>query len=155
MPEIDWQDRNRNNPREPVEWDNRVPVERQPIDRWNPRDDYDDDVWNNNDRWNELPQRHPRDPVYLPREPIFRPERDPREPDFLPPRDNRQPIYQPVGQDDVRGSGRRDSQRRDDDWDLRRDPRELDFFDSPRDELRDPNFRMPPRDDFPVRSPRL
>lgn len=92
---------------------------------------------------------------------MCRPERDPREPDFLPPRDNRQPIYQPVGRDDNRPSGpirndnRQPAQRRDDDWDLRRDPLELDFFDPPRDDMRDPNFRMPPREDFPVRSPRL
>lgn len=136
MPENDWQRRDR---------------DRESIDRWNPRDDYYDD-----DQWNELPQRHPRDPVYFPREPVYRPERDPREPDFLPPRDNRQPIYQPVGRDDDRRNQNRPSaNRRDDDWDLRRDPRESDFFDSPSDNSRDPNFRMPSREEFPVRSPRL
>lgn len=142
----------------PIEWDNRIPIERE---------------------------RDPSDVIFIPREPSYRPERDPRDPIYLPPgRDRREPIYRPSIRDDkerriddwdlrrdrdrVRLPPPRERERDRDfirrsedrwidddfDFDLKFDPREIDFFPSPRDELRDPNFRMPSFDDIPVRNPR-
>jgi hypothetical protein len=141
------------------EWDNRIPQERDP--------------------WDRLEPRNPRDPIYIPREPIYRPEVNPRDPHYLPPRDRRDPIYRPSLRDDYWDDEwdfrrpaprdrhdrdfdriyypptRRNGAQTDDDWDLRRDPLEAEFFPSPRDDFRDPNFRMPNFDEQPpVRSPR-
>jgi hypothetical protein len=135
------------------DWDNRIPVERDP--------------------WDSLPPRNPRDPIYVPRDPISRPESDPR--DRRDPIDRRDPVRRPSIHDDYYDDDwdfrrpaprdRRDRDfdrvyyppsrdtRRDDDWDLRRDPREAEFFPSPRDDFRDPNFRLP-NEQPPVRSPR-